>query len=511
MKIKLNLSQNISAVFLQNMPEKSYKQILKTTGISGIAQGIQILLKIIGTKFVAILIGPAGVGLAGLLQSTVDLIGTVAGSGLSQSAVRDIAVAVKNKNEERVAFTFRVLNKLTWFIGIAGMILVFAFSVQLSRIAFNDDTHATDFKIISIIVLLSQLASGQLALLQGYRRIQSMALSPIIGTVISLSITIPLYYKYGTDAIIPGMVIMAAVNLACVFYFSRKINTIKIQVSLKETFSHGKYLGNLGIALMISGLFMVIVMYILRILINNKLGLQHVGIFQAGWSISAIYLQLIFQAMGRDYYPRLSAASDSPVEINNLVNEQLHIGILIGAPAIGAMLLISPIIIQLLYSSEFLEATSMFQWLLLGTLLKIFIWPVAYILPAMRSSVTYIITELIGTFGLLFFSWFLMNNIGIEAIGLAFVINYILYVFVILIAIRKVVKFKPDTYTLKLIASSILFIAIIFYIVYTQPSSFLFISLTTLIVLLLCSWSLIHLNRLVPIKAIIKNRFNRLR
>ncbi len=491
------------------MPEKSYKQILKTTGISGIAQGIQILLKIIGTKFVAVLIGPAGVGLAGILQSTVDLIGTIAGGGLSQSAVRDIALAVKNKNEERIAFTFRVLNTLTWFIGITGMLIVFVCSVPLSRIAFNDDAHAMDFKIISVIVLIAQLAAGRLALLQGYRRIQSMALSPIIATLISLIITIPLYYAYGTDAIIPGMIIMAIVNLLCVFYFSRKIKTAEIQVSLKETFKHGKYLGSLGIALMISGLFMIIVMYILRILVNNKLGLIHVGIFQAGWSISAIYLQLIFQAMGRDYYPRLSAASDSPAEINNLVNEQLHIGILIGAPAIGGMLLISPVVIQLLYSSEFLSATAMFQWLVLGTLLKVFIWPVAYILPAMRSSGIYIITELIGNLGLLFFSWFLINKMGIEAIGIAYLLNYILYVFIILFAIRKVVKFKPDLYTLKLIAASILFIGSIFLIVYTQPYSALYIAIAVFVVVLLCIWSFIHLNRLVPVKAYIKNKLNR--
>lgn len=491
------------------MPEKSYKQILKTTGISGIAQGIQIVLKIIGTKFVAVLIGPAGVGLAGILQSTVDLIGTIAGAGLSQSAVRDIALAVKNKNEERIAFTFRVLNKITWFIGILGMMIVFVFSKFLSRIAFSDDSHAVDFQIISVIVLITQLANGQLALLQGYRKIQSMALSPIIGTVISLIITIPLYFKFGTDAIIPGMIIMAIVNLGCIIYFSGKIKILKIPLRFKETVSHGKYLGNLGIALMISGLFMVVVMYILRILVNNKLGLIHVGIFQAGWSISAIYLQLIFQAMGRDYYPRLSAASDSPNEINNLVNEQLHIGILIAAPAIGVMLLFSPVIIQLLYSPEFTEATAMFQWLVLGTLLKVFVWPVAYILPAMRSSATYITTELLANIGLLFFSFCLMNKFGLEAIGIAYLVNYILYILIILVAIRNTVRFKADSFTLRLIAISSVFTGSIFFLIYAQPHNLLFITLTTLFVLSLCTWSFIQLNRLVPVKSIIKKRLNR--
>ncbi len=489
------------------MSDKSYKQILRSTGISGIAQGIQILLKIIATKFIAVLIGPAGIGIVGLLQSTVDLIGTVTSGGISQSAVRDIAVAVKKNDQYRISLTIKVLRNIIWFIGLLGTLLVVVLAVPLSKIAFGDETHAADFRIISIVILLTQLASGQTALMQGYRKIKLLAISPIVSSLIVILITIPLYKYYGIDAIIPSMIIMAAVNLICTIFFSRKIQISKIKVTIRETIRHGKYLGNLGLALMISGLFMLIVTYLLRIIVNDKLGIQHVGIFQAGWVISAIYLQLIFQAMGRDYYPRLSSVSDSTVEINKLVNEQLHIGVLIASPAIAFMLILSPYIIQLIYSSAFIEATPMFQWLVLGTLLKVFIWPIAYILPALRASRTYLMTEAIGTFGLFILSFSLMDLFGIEAIGIAYVTNYAIYCIVILLSIRSITRLKLDIYSRKLIGISALLIAIIFMIVYLQPAKLIFILINILLFLFVLTWSLIELNKLIPLKQIVKNKF----
>ena len=62
-------------------PKKSYSRIMKSSSLIGGAQGINILIGMVRVKFVAVLIGPLGVGLAGTYQALIGFIGTFAGLG----------------------------------------------------------------------------------------------------------------------------------------------------------------------------------------------------------------------------------------------------------------------------------------------------------------------------------------------------------------------------------------------------------------------------------------------
>ena len=54
--------------------KSSYRSIFKATSLFGGVQVYQILIQIIKSKFVAVLLGPAGVGIMGLYQSGLQLI-----------------------------------------------------------------------------------------------------------------------------------------------------------------------------------------------------------------------------------------------------------------------------------------------------------------------------------------------------------------------------------------------------------------------------------------------------
>jgi O-antigen/teichoic acid export membrane protein len=78
---------------MSNPPESSYKQIVKATSIFGGVQAYNIVLAIVRTKLVAVLLGPAGMGLNGLLTGTTAMVASLTDLGLSFSAVKDIAAA----------------------------------------------------------------------------------------------------------------------------------------------------------------------------------------------------------------------------------------------------------------------------------------------------------------------------------------------------------------------------------------------------------------------------------
>ena len=74
--------------------EESYGQILRSSSIIGGANALNYVVRLIRIKVVAVLLGPTGVGLIGLYQSVISLLGTATGFGIKSSGVREVARAV---------------------------------------------------------------------------------------------------------------------------------------------------------------------------------------------------------------------------------------------------------------------------------------------------------------------------------------------------------------------------------------------------------------------------------
>jgi O-antigen/teichoic acid export membrane protein len=115
----------------------SYGSIMKATSIFGGVQVFNILITLIRGKFVAILIGTAGMGLNGLLLSGLNLIRTLTSLGVSESAVRDIAKAHNSNDDVKIRTTFQVFKRLIWFTAIFGVVATIFFSQLLRTFITN--------------------------------------------------------------------------------------------------------------------------------------------------------------------------------------------------------------------------------------------------------------------------------------------------------------------------------------------------------------------------------------
>ena len=71
----------------------NYTHIFKYTGVFGGIQGLNILVGLVRNKLVALLLGPQGMGLVALFNSSVKLLNDSTNLGLPMSAVRKIADA----------------------------------------------------------------------------------------------------------------------------------------------------------------------------------------------------------------------------------------------------------------------------------------------------------------------------------------------------------------------------------------------------------------------------------
>src|SRR5690606_9114456 len=132
-------------------------------------------ISIIRSKFVAVLLGPAGMGIAGLLSSSISFIASFTNFGLGTSAVKNISEAHGSGNIDRVSTVLTVLRRLVWITGLLGAILTFIFSSWLSELTFGNSNYTYAFMWISITLLLNQISIGQNVVLRGLRKIRYMA------------------------------------------------------------------------------------------------------------------------------------------------------------------------------------------------------------------------------------------------------------------------------------------------------------------------------------------------
>ena len=217
----------------------SYRQIMKATSIFGGVQVFNIIISIIRSKVIAVLLGPTGMGIAGLLTSTTTLIGSLTNFGLGISSVKDIAAAHESKNELRIAKVVIVIRRLVWLTGLLGAIATFVLASWLSELSFGDTEYTIAFRWLSLTLLFNQLTSGQYVLLQGLRKLNYLAKANMIGSAFGLLVSFPLYYYFEIKGIVPALISTAIITFIVNKYFSNKVHIQKVNVTLEETKTQG--------------------------------------------------------------------------------------------------------------------------------------------------------------------------------------------------------------------------------------------------------------------------------
>lgn len=479
---------------MENKPENTYGQIFKSTSVIGGAAGINLLLGMVRMKFAAVLIGPIGVGLVGTYQAIQGMLGTVAGLGIQQSAVRDIAAAVGKGDDEAIGRAILSLRRICWFTGIIGMISMIALAEPLSQYTFETAEYALDIALLGPIIFFANIQGGQAALLQGMRRIGDIARLNVIGAAVGTVVTVALYSWLGIRGIIPSFVLIALVQLIATWYFARRVLVLKVELSWKESFSTANSMIRLGLVFMWNGLMVALVAYLTRSWITQELGLMAVGIFTAAFSLSGMFINFVLGAMGADYYPRLTKLSNDHAAMRQLVNEQTEIGLLLAMPGLLATLTLAPWIIRAFFTSEFLPAVDLLQWFILGCLGRVVSWPIGFVMLALAKSRWLFVCETMISVLHIFMIWIGLAAVGVEGVAIAFFVLYIFHTVAVFSIARYLIRFSWASETLNLFYIYFPCVGLAFLLgrIFPLPLATVFGVLITAMVSLLCLRGLVQ-------------------
>lgn len=440
----------------------TYGQILRSSALIGGSSVLNIGIGVVRTKAMAILLGPAGFGLMSLYGSIFDLALSVAAMGINSSGVRQIAEAASSGDKQHIARTAVVLRRTALVLGLVGAILLAAFSLQVSIFTFGSDQHTGAIALLALGLFFRVVADSRGALLQGMRRIADLARMGVLGALLGAIISIVLVYALREKGVAPSMVGGAAMGLIIAWWFSRKVRIERPDMTREQVTREAGALLKLGFAFMGSGFLMMGAAYVVRMIVVRDVGLEASGYYQAAWTLGGLYVGIILQAMGADFYPRLVGVAHNDAECNRVVNEQAHVSLLLAGPGVLATLTFAPLVIALFYSAKFAEAVEVLRWICLGISLRVITWPMGYIIVAKNKQVIFLATELAWTIVNVGLTWICVRAFGLNGAGVAFFGSYVFHALLIYSIVRAVSGFRWSLTTVKAGAPLLFLIASVF-------------------------------------------------
>lgn len=408
------------------------KGIYKAIGIFGGTQVLTILCSIVRTKLVSVWIGPVGMGLFGLYNSAVDMINVLSNMGLRTSCVRDISLANSSGNISRVAEVVRIVRRWSWCMGLVWGVIMMLMSPVLSRVSFGDTDHAWAFVALSVSVMAFSIMSCEQAVLQGSQRLKLLAKSAVWGNFVGLTVSIPMFYLWGVDSVVPTIITYSLSCLLCVLYFrNRDFDGKARDITVRDTVRGGAEFVKFGICITISTFASLLVSYIFMAYLNHKSGEATVGLYQAGYALINRYSELLFSSIAMEFYPRLTGVSVSRMRMRVFVEQEAHISLYIIVPVVLLFMIFREIIVGLLYSDEFYAMIPFISWCMVGIVFKGVSWCIAFVMLARGESKLFLLTESISAVLCLTLNITFYELWGLDGLGVSYTVWYLLYLLMV--------------------------------------------------------------------------------
>jgi PST family polysaccharide transporter len=211
------------------------------------------------------------------------------------------------------------------------------------------------------------------------------------------------------------------------------------------------------------------VAYVVRLTVLRKVGFEATGLYQSAWTLGGLYVGFILQAMGADFYPRLTAAANDNDECNRLVNEQTEIGILLAGPGVLATLTFAPLVLGIFYSSKFVQAVPILRWLSLGTVLQVITWPIGFIVIAKAKQKLFFLCETAWAGISLILAWACVSTFGLTGAGIAFFGSYVFHGVMMYIVVRRLTGFGWSSENRRILLLYLPLMALVFFCFYWLP------------------------------------------
>ena len=401
----------------------NYDHVLKYTSVFGGVQGLVILIGLVRNKFMALLLGAGGMGLNALLTSVQNFASQCTNLGISFGAVPKLSSYYEGNRQQMLDYYIQVIRLWSLLAAVLGCLFCIVVSPFINDISFTWGNHTLHYAMLGVAVSMIAITGGETAILKATRRLGALAKIQVWNAVVAVLLSIPLYYFFGHSGVVPAIVLIAGAGMVATIVYSWRLYPVQFRFS-RHHLKHGASMIRLGLAFVLAAAIGSAAEMLIRAFLNVEGGLDDVGLYNVGFMITITYAGMVFSAMESDYFPRLSAVSKDIAKTNETVNKQMEVSLLLLSPMLVALMMLLPVFIPMLFSSEFLPVVGMAQVAVLAMYFKVLTMPVAYITLARSRSLSYLLLETSYFLVLVLAVVFGFRQWGLWGTGLALVVAH---------------------------------------------------------------------------------------
>lgn len=341
-----------------------------------IRQGANLVLSLVRIKILALLLGPAGIGVLSQATNLLDLFRGTAASGTNNAVTVLVADAVARKAFERIN---RILVTASVFLAIIGSLIISVCLLLSGPIAdgvFGNKAYANFVIVVGAAGWIAIQLSLITGLFRGLLKIRVYTFSFVAGFLSTIVATVFLVLMFGLTGAVLSILVGQAITYLIAYTFFQlhvrkqypEIRIVNAKPSWNVFRQINKYFGPLFLIFLVGGIGNLI----LRSEIIHRLGEGANGYYQVSWGISLAYMTLIEDTRRSYLFPRIASCLHNRDKINHIQNRMLRLYMITLSPFLIALLAFRESWIPILYSREFLVASSLLVWQFAGDLLATF-------------------------------------------------------------------------------------------------------------------------------------------
>jgi PST family polysaccharide transporter len=399
--------------------------LIKTSFLNGIAVAIKMLTLLGLNKVLAVYVGPTGYAAVGQFQNAVQML-TMFASGAINTGVTKYTAEI-GEDPGRLHTLWRTAGTIVIIGSIIAAVLIVMFSGPLSIWAFGHDDFSGVFVVFAATLILFNLNTLLLAVLNGKKEILLYVIANIGGSIFSLIITSIMAIYFGLYGALAAFAVYQSLSFFVTFLLCRRADWFAPSyffgaIDKKTLMDLSKFTA----MALTSAVCMPVTTMLIRQDLGGSLGWEAAGYWEAMWRLSSAYLLLVTTTLSVYYLPRLSELKGE-AELTSEIMKGYKVIIPLTIMAGGVIYFLKDFLIQLLFTADFAPMRDLFGWQMVGDTLKIGSWILAYLILGKAMYKTFIVTEIFAAVSFVSLSAFFVSVFGLQGVAIAYALNYALY------------------------------------------------------------------------------------
>lgn len=367
--------------------------LVKTSLLNGLAVLTKLVTALVLNKVLAVYVGPAGYAVIGQFQSLVMMVSTFASGGVNTGVTKYTAEYHADPQQQQLVWRTAATISLAGAAVFALLLVAFRKNVALWALADAQLSGVIVWFAASLVLLL--LNGLMLAILNGRKAIRAYVIANIIGSLVTATTATLLVLQFGLYGVLVALAISQA--LACgatAWLFQRHCPMPWRALIGRIDPAVARKLGGFALMSATSALVVPLAQMVIREGLARQLGWSGAGLWQALWRISETHLMLLTTTLSLYFLPRFSEIRHAAELRAEVLKGYRFVVPLVVLSALVLYQLREPLIRTLL-TPEFLPLTPVLGWQLVGDVLKVCSWVIAYTMLSHARVRLFVVTEII--------------------------------------------------------------------------------------------------------------------